>query len=383
MADWTYLLADLRTNTITAEIPLAGAKPGKKLGSSGGLSGSWALSSRWVGGDPYSLTRPARTALYALRDGRPWWGGIVWTSRYDSRTRQIQLGASDWWSYFDHRKILPLLGTDPAVNVVASLATTYTGVDQNQIARNLLALAQSHTGGSLGVVADGTDSGVLRDRTYTGYELTDVGDALTKLSQLDGGPDIMFDVSPTLDSQGRPVRIMRIGAPTLGQMGSPNVFESGGNILSYTWPSDGTRMTTRAFAVGDGMEIGQLIAVSEDTARYDDGWPLLETDTSYSTVSVASTLQSHADADQAAAKLPVVVPTLVVRGDGRNARGEVVGPAIGDYAPGDDARVVIQDGFFAVGIDTTMRIVGIDVDPGDGSIEEVTLSMNPLLDDVA
>lgn len=381
-AEWTYLLADLRTNAVTAEIPLAGARPSKKVGAAGSLSGTWALSSKWDGGDPYTLTTPARTALYALRDGRPMWGGILWTRRYDSTTSKVDLGCADWWSYFDHRKVLPLLSPNPAVGDVAQLATTYAAVDQNTIARNLVALAQTHTGGNIGIQLDTTTSNTPRDRTYYGYEMRDVGEALRQLSQVQGGPDVMFDVASNLDSVGRPVRLLRLGTPTLGQMGSPFVFETGGNILSYTWPSDGSRMASRTYATGSGMETGQLIAVSEDTARYNDGWPLLEHDTNYSTVSDPATLTGHAAGDQRAVRLPVVLPTLTVRGDGRNASGKVVGPAIGDYGPGDDARVVIKDPFFRAGIDTTMRIVSIDIDPGEGGVETATLTMNAMLDDV-
>jgi hypothetical protein len=383
-AEWTCWLADLRTNLITAEIPLDGPRVSKKLNASGTCSGTWNLSSTWKGGDPYGLTRPARTAMYLLRDGRPWWGGILWTSRYDSDTGKIDLGASDWWSYFDHRKILPILPAEPDTAYIAKQSVLYTRQDQNTIARNLVSLAQSHTGGNLGVTFDDGLSGELRDRTYYGYELGELGEALRNLSNVEDGPDILFDVAPDLDAHGRPVRIMRLGTPHLGQQGSPHVFEYGGNLLSYTWPSDGTRMMTRAFAVGSGSEVGQMIAVTENSPIYDDGWPLLEGDNGYNTVSEAGTLQDHADADQYAARLPVITPTLEIRGDGRATQsGPVVGPVIGDFGPGDDGRVIITDQFFSQGLDTTMRIVSIDVDPGQGSTEKVTLTMNPVLDDVA
>ncbi len=380
-AEWSYLLADLRSNIITAEIPLAGARISKRLGAAGAMSGTWTLSTRWGGDDPYSLTRPARTALYALRDGRPIWGGVLWTSDYDSERGTIALGAADWWSYFDHRKLLPVLPPTPAVTDVAALTTVYTQVDQNDIARALITRAQTHTCGDIGITFDAGLSDTLRDRTYPGYDLSDVGTALKQLSEVEGGPDVQFDVSSELDSNGRPVRLLRLGTPLLGQVGSPWVFEAGGNVLNYRWPSDGTRMATRTFAVGEGSETGQLIAVAEDTARYDDGWALLEADTNYSTVTDTTTLQGHADGDQYAARLPVVLPTLTVRGDGTNARGRVVGPAIGDYNPGDDARVVIQDAFFANGLDTRMRIVALDIDPGDNTVETVGLTMSALADD--
>lgn len=384
MADWTYLLADLRTNVITAEVPLTGARSSKRLGASGSFSGTWEISPRWTGGDPYSLTRPARTAIYALRDGRPWFGGIVWTSDYDSDRGSVSLGAADWWSYWDHRRVVPLLSsTQPPVTEVANLDVAFTQVDQNEIARQLVAIAQTHSGGDIGIVADTADSGVLRDRTWHGYELADVGQALKQLSEVEGGPDIMFDVAANLDDNGRPIRILRIGTPLLGQQGSPFVFEAGAAILNYRWPSDGTRMATRAYALGEGSERGAIIAVADDSATVDNGWPLLESDANYSTVTEADTLQAHATADRYAARLPVVLPTLRVVGDGRDKFGRQVWASIGEYSPGDDARVIIRDKFFRDGLDAVLRIVEVAVEPGDDGVETATLTMSALTDAVA
>jgi hypothetical protein len=197
---------------------------------------------------------------------------------------------------------------------------------------------------------------------------------LRKLSQLLDGPDMMFDVGPT-DRNGRPVRWLRLGTPRLGQEGSAHVWEYGGNLLSYTWPSDGTRMATRTFATGDGIEAGMLISVAEDRNRYRDGWPLLETEHGYSSVTDPAELLSHARSDQQASRLPVVLPTLTVHGG--------LPPTVAEIGVGDDARVIIKDMFHVNGIDTLMRIVGLDVTVGDDGRESVTLTMNPLLEDVA
>ncbi len=384
MARWSYLLADLRTNVITAEIPLTGVRISTKLGAAGTTSGTWNIAQNWSGGSPYGLTRPARTAIYALRDGRPLFGGIVWTSDCDNG-ESVSLGASDWWSYFDHRRVVPLLSNaNPPVTEVANLDVSFEQVDQNEIARQLVAIAQSHSGGDIGIVADTVNSDVLRDRTWHGYELADVGQALKQLSEVEGGPDILFTVGANLDDNGRPVRLMRIGNPHLGQQGSPFVFESGAAITSYRWPSDGTRMATRAYALGEGSERGAIIAVTEDTYSHDNGWPLLEADANYSTVTEATTLQAHAAADRYAGRLPVVLPTITVAGDGTDRFGRRVWPSTAEYQVGDDARVCIRDRFFSgTGLDTVMRIVEIAMNPGDDGVETNTLTMSPLSDDIA
>jgi hypothetical protein len=380
-AVYTYTIHDLLTNAMICEIPLTNVKYGKKLCNSGAMTGTFTVDvasnpSRMVQ-DPYDVTTPCRRCLYVWRDEVPQWGGIIWTRKYDSRTRQVQIGCGDWWSYFDHRKLLPVLTlpVNPQFDVANKLVS-YTATDQNTIARNLVALAQTHTGGNLNIVPSDTQLSLInRDRNYRGYENQDIGTALRQLAGVINGPDMMFDVGP-LDASGRPTRVFREGVPRLGQQGSAWVWEYGGNVVDYTWPSDGSRFASRTFAAGTGMVEGTPIAVSEDTTIYARGYPLTEAEASYSTVSDVTDLQQHADADQEAARLPIVLPVLEVRGD--------MAPMVGEWGMGDDARVIIVDDFWPNGVDTSMRIVAADVTPPEGGTDEIVkLTMAPVFDDVA
>lgn len=378
MAEWSYLLADLRTNAILYEPALTAVTMNKPLNESGALTASWFLGSRRLPAslNPYELTRPGRTAIYALRDGTPFWGGIVWTTRYDSRDEKLTLGAADWWSYYHHRKLLPVLAApehaDPNdIYTVAKKSLIWIDREQNQLARDLLAYAHAHTGGDIGVTSTTGNSGTARTLKVYGFELTDIGDSLRRLAELDGGPDIAFDVG-AVDSTGAPRRLMRIGTPSLGQPGAPWIFEYGANMLAYTWPSDATRMSTRTFAVGTGQERTARIGRAEDATAADDGWPLLESDQQYSTVNLPDDLISHATADLAANRRPVVLPELVVRGTAT--------PTLGTYSPGDTCRLSITDRLFPNGREETVRVVNIAVSPSDG-VEQVTVTVAPVLDD--
>jgi len=377
-AQWTYTVHDLMTNAMLGELPLTGVGYNLVLNDAGQLGGQFQVDGRNNPRkrvpDPYDVTMPCRRSVYAWRDGVPQWGGIIWTRKYDSSTGMVDIQCADWWSYFDHRKVLPLLSFPVAVEFeVANLAVGAAGMDQNRIARYLVQLAQTHTGGDLGLVLDDTTSGIDRDRTWAGYELADVGEELRRLTQVLDGPDIVFGVSTSPDSSGRPVRTMRTGDPWLGQQGAAWVWEYDANVTAYTWPSDGTRYAARTFAVGEGMDFGTRIAV---TQQLRDGWPLTETEYAYSSVSTPATLQAHADSDQIVSRLPVVLPTLTVRGDRV--------PRIGEWGLGDDGRVIIQDDFHSNRIETTMRIIRADVTPGDDSEDErVEFTMAPLLEDVS
>ena len=380
---YTYELRDLKTNTLFEEVPMEDVSFSKVLNDTGSFSGTIQLpqfNSLGQLRDMYEITTPAHTAVYVFRDSRPSWGGIVWTTGYDSESGKLTLGAADWWSYFDHRRVLPVLAAEAYTDttVIAELSTVYDNVDQNEIARQLVAQAQAHTGGTIGIVTDTTTSGFLRDRAYPGFSTTPLGDVLRNLTGIIDGPDIRFDVGPA-GADGKPVRRMMIGDPVLGQQGAPWVWEYGGAILSYQWPRDATRMRTRSFAIGEGSDKLTPIGAYQDADRYADGWPLLEGDSSYDRTSGdTGTLGAHAQADQESVGLPVVLPTIVVRGDHD--------PAISDVSPGDDGRVIIRDWYHGFappngtrGLDTRARIVRLDVKPtADG--ESVTYTMAPLLE---
>ena len=373
---YTYLVADLRTNTILDELPLSEVRFNKPLCACGLFSATWQLdeSSATRARDPYELTMPARRAIYAFRDDRPQWGGVLWTRVYDSTTHTVKLGAAEFWSYFDHRQVLPVLAANRPTDYIAGLVVDLHDTEQNEIARRLVALAQQHTGGDIGIEVDAVDSGIFRDRTYRGYELVDVGEALRQLAGVIDGPDIVFDVAPGRHTAPR--RVLRLGEPQLGQTGSAHVWEVGGNVLEWSWPSDGTRMVTRAYATGKGIDLGLPIAVAEDPDRYREGWPLLESETGYSTVEDPDTLTDHADADQQAGRLPVVLPQLVTRGD--------IPPTAAEVDRGDDGRFIVPAGdlFAPKGIDTTLRVIDMAFEPSTAA-ERVTLTMAPLLDDIA
>lgn len=371
---YTYLFADLATNEVLEEFTPTGVRFNKPLNGAGRFDCSWLLGAHTAHLDPYDLTMPCRRVIYSYRDDRPQWGGIIWTRSYDSTSQTVTIGAAEFWSYFDHRKVIPLIPPDPDLTTVAGLSVAYDNVDQNEIARQLVALAQTHTGGDIGIEFDTTESFLLRDRTYFGYDLADTGEALRQLCNVINGPDMVFDVVAD-PAAAAPRRVLQLGTPWLGQQGSAHVWEVGGNVTSYTWPSDGSSMATRAFAVGEGVDLGVPIAIHEDTSKYDTGFPLLEFEGNYGSAEGADTLAGHAEADQQAGRMPVVLPKLVVRGD--------LPPTAAEVNRGDDGWLVVPaDPFHKTGFEGPVRVVDMEFAPSS-SAERVTLTMAPLLDGTA
>jgi hypothetical protein len=378
-ARYAYLVADLRTGVVTDELPLHGVSFSTVLNDAGELRGQLGIGDRRIGiREPQRVTEPGRTALYVARDGVLVWGGVIWTSKYSSPDRLLEIGAAGFLSYFDRRRVLPAT-YDPARDDVAALVTTYSDVDQAEIARSLIRTAQDHAGGDIGVqVEPATPASVVagyqRSLTYHGYELKSVGEALRELAGLDGGPDFLIDVA--FGPGGRPVRRLQVGEPYLGQDGAPHFWEYGANLVSYTWPWDGASMASRVFALGAGSEAGQLIEVATGASWIRAGWPLTEAEVSHVHVTDRGLLDSIASAELSTVARPVVLPELVVRADRE--------PVLGSYQVGDHAQVVVKDGFFPAGKEFRVRILGIEVTPGDDAAEElVTLTVSPVREELS
>jgi hypothetical protein len=359
---YTYLVADLRSGTVVDELPLTGVSFDKRLNDSGTLRGQLRVGDPGVDTrEPRLLTEPGRTAVYVDRDGELLWGGIIWTSRYSAAGNTLEIGAADFLSYFEHRRVLDY-------PVTASGVVSYPDTEQLTIAAGLVERAQSHPGGDLDVEIRGTTvSGVRRTVSYAAGELKPVADALRDLANADGGFDFAVDVEYGPD--GRPVRYLRFGYPRLGQPGGPHVWEYGANLIDFTWPRDAASMATRMFAQGSG-EVP--LQVAEDSAAFANGWMLLEDVASQLDTEDLALVNAQARGELQARRRPVVLPELTVRADRE--------PFVGSYSVGDDVRVVIDDPFFAGDqVDITLRLLSFEVTPGDDAgLEQVTLTVAPI-----
>jgi hypothetical protein len=365
---YTYYTADLATGTITDELPLNDVTFSTELNEAGEFRGRLPLGDpRVTVHRPRELTEPGRAALYVERDGVLVWGGVIWTVKYSSADRHLEISGAGFLSYFDHRRVLPA-DFDPATTDLSAVDVPFAGTDQSDIARELVRIAQAHPGGDIQVRPDSTAaSGIARTLDYPGSQLKSTGEALRELASLEDGPDFLLDVAYGTD--GRPERRLRVGTPRLGQQGTPHVWEYGANLTGYTWPVDGASTANRVFALGQQGEgdTSQLVAVAEDRAT---GRPLTETEVSYVQIADPAVLRSQARSALVAVSSPVVLPELTVRAD--------IEPVLGSYRVGDDATVVIKDMFFPEGTRFDVRITGLEVTPGnDAGEEQVQLTVTP------
>lgn len=336
------------------EFDLQGVSAEVLLGSAGALSGTIPLargdSSR--GARIAAIKAAAATAVYVYRNGSLWWDGVLWTkTRATDETGKpnVALQAATWESYLDRVQ----LGAD-----LAALTST----DQLTIAKSFIDGMQADPYSNMRLVCDVATSGVIRDRVlYLASARPSYLKMLSDLATLDQGFEFLCQAS--VDSSGTRTRHVRLGYPTITSATVHHISKPGA-ILSYSLPEDGTRSATYLMATGSGVQS----TVHVDASALAAGYPRLDATTSYGTITDATVLETHATADLALAKTPVIIPTIRVRLDDTDITPQCIG---------DQVKVSLSDENFPTGFTATYRLVGMTVAPPErGKPETGDLILN-------
>lgn len=134
---YRYFTADVLTGRILAEIPFGGVSYERAIKSAGQFQGTIPVIDATDNLDLYENTMPGNTALYAVRNGVCVWGGIIWARSYDVVGRVLSVSASEFTSYFYHRRIwktwnhqyeATVTVTDGLANVVLSYGSATTAL---------------------------------------------------------------------------------------------------------------------------------------------------------------------------------------------------------------------------------------------------------------
>lgn len=368
MTGYVWHIGTLIDGQITTELPVVFGQSSWQLvmDDAGTLSVVAALSDPTVRAlGLYTSAEPARCFLalsYMDADGTETFleAGPVWTHSYDGNTRQLTIRASGLWSLWDHRMVIPVLAVGQSPS---SVTTTYSSLSLGTIAKRLVALAQTHTGGSVPVVFPGDETGT-NTRTYAGYEMDKVGDMLRNLTGVEGGPEIQFVPRRQETDATRLEWVMRVGtteAPLLSQMGADWIWDltavrSSASGLQVT--RDGSAMTGTQWVQGAGTDVSTLFGQATDSTLIDAGFPLLEAiDTSHSGeagASVQATLDGYAAEDLARTNRPKETWTITVQRDET--------PTVGSYQIGDWVSLTVASDYYVPDGTYRSRITSISGD---------------------
>jgi hypothetical protein len=281
-----------------------------------------------------AAVEPARCFLAVLEGDTVLEAGPIWWHDYNDDRGVLTVRAGSMRSIFDHRAVIGLLASWPG-GKPARWQVTYGGLSLGTIAKRLVAQAQAFTGGALPIDFQDDEAGE-HERTYKGNEIATVLSRLDQLSGVQDGPDISFDPYLTPDRQG--VRWnMRTGTnadPLLHQAGDDHVWDAivpRGGLSGISVRRDATKVASRAWETGAGIDEALLMAYATDPTLTDRGWPLLESIDQRSTVEEQRTLDAWARGDLAAAARPWQTWSFRARAD--------QSPRLGTYRPGDFSRV--------------------------------------------
>ncbi len=295
------------------------------------------------------------TLLFAERDDRLMWGGIVW--RAEPVGGQFPIEAAGFTSYLTRRRDLhgDLAGRGP-----------YVGADPANVIRDVWAYCQEQPDGDLGVHVDVVPTQITvgtNEQPYStkAWEAPALSNVLRDMTALDQGPEFTERVSWT---NGMPERRVTVGWPRLGTRRTDLSFASGVNIVSAV-PVVFDADTYAQVVVGLGAGEGSAKIRTTDAARN-------------SRLRLEQVLD--APGEKSEDRLAARVRTERAR---RQRLGEVTEitvtdhPAapIGSWQIGDDVRVTVHDQWGDW--DGWCRITSWTLRPaGDGGQETATLRLS-------
>lgn len=398
-AGYRYYTGDLRTGGPLRLVDLTGGSWGTPLGEPGSVEGSFPLRAVDTQGNP-ELEPDGRPKLLwpsarsdaaagksflavayvnAAGDETFLEGGPIWRTTYDDATGVLNIGAAGLHSYFDHRKVIRVLA---AGQEASDVSETFMAAQLSLIAKRLVELAQTHTGGNLPIVlpsdAELSGAGTTHERTYNGYELATVGDALKRLSEVEDGPEVpgpevQFVPRRRTDDPRYLEWVMRIGvAPSmlLTQAGAPWTWDMSvprSSVKSLSVSTDATKMAFRQWAAGQGEAEGRPIAMAESSTLIDAGFVLLEGEVPATDAEGdPEVLAAYARTALAYSQRPIESWTVAIDRDGL--------PSVGQYRVGDWASFVVRDHAYLPDDTYSMRILNIS-----SSDETVTLTLSERL----
>ena len=258
------------------------------------------IAARWF--RPWAQGFLLTLEVEALGGEVPVFAGPI-TSPPDEYPESLSFSVSGIRAIFERRFLTAEDFDSSHLTELRKSKVTYSNRSLAHIAQDIVRKGMAKEGGYLPIRFATNPGTGANTRTYDGYDLENnrIDKRLTELSDVIGGPDIMF-VPEWADESRQYIRwAMHTGTPAYPPLSQtwtmvidasapePQVSELSMNV-------DGSHYATRAYATGTGQGAGIAMRMYDDKALLRDGHPLLEGTTSYPSVSETSTLSAYARA---------------------------------------------------------------------------------------
>lgn len=216
-------------------------------GSAGGLQSTFKLSDSAVRATSTSgALTPVERCILVEHDGVLMYGGIIWEDDYDRDTKTLSVSHEDIWSLM----ALRLIAEDRTGNIPAWVKT-YTGMEYDTIVKRLVQLGTTGAGRTIPINYEDDYTGG-RARTYNGYNLETVDQAITEIMNLPIGPYI--DFRPEWNDERDGIRwTLRTGDMNPdAQTIEANLSADDSAVRGLKQKRSGRERATRVMGVGEG-----------------------------------------------------------------------------------------------------------------------------------
>lgn len=300
-----------------------------------------------------SMVTAGVSAVYIRRSGAFVWGGIVWSVVPDVENKTLQVRATGWLSYLEHR--------------VLNHTKDYYIADQTTgIVKDLI--DQMETDSSVGwSTANIGASGVTRTlETIYFYERRIYADIINELASFRNGFDFGIVIT---DSGGAPALSFQTFYPRRGERRpEPLVWTGlespGSNMIPASAEIDASSMAWKVHGIGRGD--GYLTpTVTKTNSTFASAYPMLEAVISFPQVGLVSELSDLVDGELDTLQNPLERLSLGLRPE-----SPVSVP--GAFSVGDEFMVHIDDGWWQVS--TWYRVESWTV-TWNGSIETMSVEV--------
>lgn len=388
---FTYPAWDLVAGEPLDTIPYGSVQFGAPLNQPGSWSGQVslaALSSAALAAAQQAGTGPqfsyqratscSNTALFVDFLGTLVWGGILWTSGYDSSdpSKLKKMGATEFGSYFQQR-----------IQAADYSATWAAGQDPMLIAQQVIedAQAKGTVMGGITLVLNpaGGEGGPEITPSYPGTALQTIDSIVSILSQMGytAGFDYTFDCAYLPGTQ-TPAVTMNLWYPRKGRTAAQSQLVLLSSDCTFTYPVDGTQQATSITETGSG--IGSILPATASVVLPD--YPLLERTFARSQINDDGTLAAITLGDLGLYCFPVVSPTFTVPVRWDSDTGTVPPDAplqFGTFDRGDDFLFRVDpiagagqntDPYFPEGCEFEWRINSWQCNVADKGLSTIVLS---------
>lgn len=349
---YSAILYDIKTITRQAVVPFTSLDYGAKLGDYGEMSGELLVNpTTALNGKLWSdVLEVGKTTIYVLRNNKVVWGGVLYEYTINQPSRKLSVtGRSFEWVFTKFFQGI----------------TKSWNADQLHIARDIFAPGSPY----YNITVNTRNSGKVRNINTYKYDFKTMYDRVDELSNMIGGFE--WGVVLTQNSSGTISRNIEFWYPHRGKTKANTRLSfdyPNSSIKSYKYTSTLAGAATRVWTLGAG-EGDEMITAHADKSDM-SGYPLLEENFSYKSVTDKTTLQQHANSEIKRVQTPIEILDVTIRANDSNA------PTIGDFEVGDWAKFTFTDWFFQPSYSQFMRIVEYNVSVDNQGLEEIDFTLN-------